>query len=284
MSREKTKSFSGGGSGRSTAQRQGRKAHGHVRRPLLSSRKKVVLSLLAVAVAAGLFVGFQSAMSNWDRIMAASQEFIARQIDARVKTVMVSGAVHAAPAELKKALDLKRGDSLVGFDARTAREKLEDLAWVESAGVVRTLPSTVKIDIREHEPLARLEHQGSVWIMARDGHLVTKNYDGFEHLPVLRGKGAKENAADLLALVAQYPQMAEKVISGVYVGECRWDVEFANGAIVKLPEQDPALALDYLQVLHQERDLLNVDGVMVDLRLPDRIVLRLPEGTHKDYM
>lgn len=261
-----------------------RKAHGHVRRPLFANRKMIALGVLALVLAAGVFTGLRAVVVNWDGLMAGTQEFIARQIDARVKTVMVSGAVNAEPANLRQALSLKRGDSLVGFDAQAARQSLEALGWVKSAGVVRVLPSTVKVEITEYEPLARLEHGGTVWIIAPDGHLITQDYDDFEHLPVLRGKGAKENAAGLFALLADYPEMGEDVIAAVYVGERRWDIEFASGAIAKLPEDRQTLAMDYLRVLQNERDLLDVAEVMVDLRLPDKIVLRLPEGSDNNYL
>lgn len=267
-----------------TTKGRSRKAHGHVRRPLLSSRRVLLLAALVLVGVVGVFMAGRAAVNNWDGIVAGTQEFIAKQIDARVKTVMVSGAVNAEPAHLREALKLNRGDSLVGFDAQSARKRLQELAWVKSAGVVRVLPSTVKVEITEFEPLARLEYQGDVWIIAPDGHMITKDYENFENLPVLRGKGARESAAALFELLGAYPEMAKEVIAGVYVGERRWDIEFTSGAIVKLPEENPRLAMNYLRVLQKERDLLDVAEVMVDLRLPDKIVLRLPEGSDNKYL
>lgn len=259
------------------------RAHGHVRRPLLSNRKVVFLATLAVLLAVGAFASTKAVIYNWAHISAGTQEFIARQIDARVKAIMVSGVAHTDPAALREALALEKGDSLVGFDARTARGKLEALDWVKSAGVVRILPSTVKVEVVEFTPLSRLEHDGDVWIIAPDGHLITKDFADFEHLPVLRGKGAKENAAHLFELLKQ-ANLAEKVIAGIYVGERRWDIEFASGAIVKLPEEDAQQALAYLQIIQDERHLLDVADVMIDVRVSNKIVLRLPDGSSNKYL
>ena len=259
------------------------RGHGHVRRPLLSNRKLLVFLLLFLMLSGGVFTGSKSVVNNWDAIFAGTQEFIARQIDARVKSVMVAGTQNAPPAKLRAALGVKHGDSLVGFDAQKARQRLEALDWVKSAGVVRILPSTVKVDIAEHTPLSRLEHQGDVWILGANGQLITKDYKNFESLPVLRGEAAQENAAALMKRLSQ-AGMKDKVIAGVFVGERRWDVEVASGAIVKLPEENIPQALAYLRVLHEQRNLLDVPDVMIDLRLPDKIVLRLPDGKDSDYL
>lgn len=260
-----------------------RKAHGHVRRPLLGNRRAVALLLVGVLVIGLGFFGVRSLVLNWSDLKQGTQEFIARQIDARVKTVMVSGAVNAEPGELREALGLKRGASLVGFDAQAARKSIEALPWVKIAGVVRVLPSTVKVDIEEHTPLARLEKDGDVWIVADDGHLITTDYENFENLPVLRGKAAKENAAPLFELLAEFSAL-EGITAGVYVGERRWDIEFTSGAIVKLPAENAKRALAYLLILQKERRILDVPDVMVDLRLENKIVLRLPEGLDNNYL
>ena len=254
-----------------------RKSRRQVRGPVFASRRTTVLLVAGLLVAGLGIFGVRALVVNWADVTQSTQELIAKQIDARVKTVMVSGTLNAQPAELRTALGLKKGASLVGFDAQAARERIQALDWVQTAGVVRVLPSTVKVEIEEYTPLARLEEAGDVWIIAEDGHQITKDYENFEELPVLRGKGAKENAADLFEHLAAFPEL-KGLIAGVYVGERRWDAEFASGAIVKLPAENVNRALEYLHLLNQERRILDVADVVVDLRLENKIVLRLPEG------
>ena len=259
------------------------KAHGHVRRPLLGNRQLMSFLVLFVVLGGGVFVGTRTVVHNWDSIFAGAQEFIARQIDARVKSVMVSGTNHTQPAQLREALGVARGDSLVGFDAQQARRKLEALDWVKSAGVVRILPSTLEVDITEFVPLSRIKYNRDVWILGTNGQLITKEFEGFEDLPVVRGKGAQENTLKLFTLLAE-AGLLDKMIAAYYVGERRWNVEFKSGVIAKLPQEDVAQAVAYLRVLQEERALVDVPDVMVDLRLPDKIVLRLPDGAERDFL
>lgn len=261
-----------------------KKAHGHVRKPLFGQRRFVVLAFMCIVLGFGAIFTGSFMIASWPNIVVSTEEFIAKKIDARVKTIMVAGVEHVAPAALKESLGLKRGTSLVGFDAQAARQRIQALDWVRSASVVRVLPSTVKVDIQEHTPLARLDQGGKVWVMADDGRLITPEQEGFESLPVLRGAGAENNARGLFEVLAQHPEMAKKVVGAVFVGERRWDVEFLEGSAVKLPQEHTSQALAYLGVLQQERQVLDVPGVVVDLRIQDRIVLRLPVGANKKLL
>jgi cell division protein FtsQ len=66
--------------------------------------------------------------------------------------------------------------------------------------------------------------------------------------------------------------------AAVLVAERRWDLHLENGVTVKLPEKNVRQALATLVKLDAEQQLLARDVVVIDLRLPDRVTVRLPEG------
>src|SRR5262249_58688594 len=51
-----------------------------------------------------------------------------------------------------------------------------------------------------------------------------------------------------------------------------------NGIDVRLPETDVAPALERLVALDNEKNLITRDIVAIDLRLPDRVTVRLSEA------
>jgi cell division protein FtsQ len=65
-----------------------------------------------------------------------------------------------------------------------------------------------------------------------------------------------------------------RVTAAVRVNQRRWNLRLASGADVLLPEGHEAAALERLVTLHQENQVLDRQLVAVDLRLPDRMVLR----------
>jgi cell division protein FtsQ len=248
-----------------------------VRRLRLPSPRQAAWSLVVAALCGCAAVAGMYAQQNWGTLSADAEEFVARQIGAKVEKILVSGVVNTSQADLLTALALKKGDTLVGFSASAARDRVEALDWVESASVVRELPSTVRIDIIEKKPLALLAMNDGDWIIDREGQLISPANDDFGHLPLLRGKGAAEQASALFALLAEIPEVMKNLQGATYVGDRRWDVQFVNEITVMLPEENPAKALRLLATLAQVRKIFDARGTVVDLRAPDRVVLRQPK-------
>jgi cell division protein FtsQ len=83
----------------------------------------------------------------------------------------------------------------------------------------------------------------------------------------------------VLALLAAYPALKRRLAAIIRVSERRWDLKFANGVIVRLPEQGTARALATLNRLQGRERLLDRAVSVVDLRLPDRLVVRTAPET-----
>ena len=87
---------------------------------------------------------------------------------------------------------------------------------------------------------------------------------------------AKDN--DFLAVIDRYPDIRSQLRASILVAERRWNLRLANGIDVRLPETDVVAALDRLLALDRDKRLLSRDITMVDLRLPDRVSVRLSDA------
>ena len=67
--------------------------------------------------------------------------------------------------------------------------------------------------------------------------------------------------------------------AAVRVGERRWNLRLDNGVEVRLPEEGAEAALAELVRLAREQDILSRDIKAIDLRFPDRLIVKLPEAT-----
>jgi cell division protein FtsQ len=65
--------------------------------------------------------------------------------------------------------------------------------------------------------------------------------------------------------------------AAVLVAERRWNVVLKNGIDVRLPETEVEQALSTLVTLDRNNKLLSRDITVVDLRLPDRVTVRLSD-------
>jgi len=209
--------------------------------------------------------------------------FVAKATGATVQSVSVEGVVYTGKDELQQALGLVKGDSLVGFDASAARTRIEALPWVRLASVDRELPANVRVTVYEYIPLARVVADGAIWVVNQEGDKIVTDADNrFAGLPLLEGEGAATAAGQLFATLSAWTQLISQLREAKYVGERRWDLKFVSGVTVQLPEMTaeygPNDALPVLAKLEETRHVLTLSAGEVDLRLPDRVVLRIPDS------
>jgi cell division protein FtsQ len=197
-----------------------------------------------------------------------------------VQAVIVDGRQNTPLPLIREALGVSRGDAMLGFSPEAARQRLESIPWVAQAHVERHLPATIVVRLEERRPFAIWQNQGRFVIVDRQGKTVaTDGLDQFGPLPLIVGPGADQAAAALYDLLAAETEVAERVQAMVRVGERRWNLRLHSGADVLLPEAAEAAAIKRLAELQQEAKLLDRPLAAIDLRLPDRLVVRANRET-----
>jgi cell division protein FtsQ len=174
---------------------------------------------------------------------------------------------------------LQLSGSLLGYDVRGAQERVGKLPWVARATVRKFYPSTLSVAIEERQPFALWQRDGKVFVIDDTGtEIVALEQARFGKLPFMVGEGANSKAAEFFIEILAEPDISAQMRAAVLVAGRRWDLHLDNGVTVKLPEKNLRQALAQLVKLNAEQELLSRDVVVVDLRLPDRVTVRLPEG------
>ena len=169
--------------------------------------------------------------------------------------------------------------SLLFLDAAKTRARLLTNPWIAEATVLKLYPGRLRIGIVERRPFALWQRDGAVSLIAADG-VVLERYvpPAFATLPLLVGKGAERAGHDFIEIIKRYPDIARYVEASVLVADRRWNLHLKGGIEVLLPEERPADALQTLAELDRSKHLLTRDIVAVDLRLPDRVTVRLSDA------
>ena len=198
------------------------------------------------------------------------------QLGLRVHDVVIEGQQKTPEPLLWAALALHSGDPILSFSLADARARIETINWVQSASVERRLPGTIVVQLTERRPFAVWQNQGRFVLIDRNGQTVSDSDVGAfaSQVPLVVGPGAPGAAAALLDTLAAYPLVLSRLQAAVRVGERRWNLRLNNGADVLLPEGAEAPALAKLMELQKTYALLDRPLQVVDLRLPDRLVLR----------
>lgn len=192
-----------------------------------------------------------------------------------LQTVEVHGRGETRQADVLRALGAPRGAALLGLDIDAMRERLAALPWIVSAEVERRYPDRLVVTVTEAEPLALWQRQQKLFLVSRTGKVIeTADLRKYAKLLVIVGDNAPERAEGLFDLLAREPELKERVTAAVFVGKRRWNLRFDNGVDVKLPEENPGAAWSRLADLQSQHGILEKDVRIIDLRLPDQVVLR----------
>lgn len=195
-----------------------------------------------------------------------------------VRHVEVTGLKHMAKLPVYGAALNGPTNSMLLVDLDDIRAKLRTLPWVADASVARRLPDTLVIDIVERKPLAIWQYRRQLRVVDREGHVLTdEGMERFATLPLIVGPRANEQAHPLMAMLAEFPEVQQRVDSATWIGDRRWDLRLKSGETLALPEGYAAAkgALKQFEKMEQANGLLDRGFVRFDLRLPDRMVVRI---------
>ena len=197
-----------------------------------------------------------------------------------VNDVRVEGRETTDPETILTALGAGPGTPILAVSPKRAKEQLEALPWVGSAVVERRLPDTLYVRLVERKPLALWQHSGKIELIDREGAVIPVSHlDRFAKLPLVVGDNAASHAAELLDILATEPDLAARVSAAIRVGDRRWNLRIDNAIDVLLPADSPASAWAQLANLERSSAILKRDVQVVDVRLPDRLVVRVnPEA------
>ena len=216
-----------------------------------------------------------TALSNTRNALANSAGF-------RITAVAINGRKQLTQDEVLAIGGVNGRSSRRFLDAATVRDKLKANPWIGEATVQKFYPGQLQIDIVERSAFALWQQDGRLSVISDDGAVLEPYVSHrFKGLPLVVGKSAEVRARDFLALLERYPQVRSVMKAAVLVGERRWNLRLKDGLDVRLPENDVGNALAALTRLDRDDRLFSRDITAIDMRLPDRLTVRLSEDAAK---
>lgn len=249
------------------------------RRPPLWRRPRVRAAAAGLAAVALIGAGWQawhggSIETAWVRIQETA---IAQSVAAglAIDEVFLEGRRVTPREDVIAALGIERGASILDIDPRAARQRLEALGWIKRASVERRLPDMVHVRIEERQPLALWQHQGKLALIDREGQVILRDgVEKFARLPLLVGAQAPAAASEIIDQIAMVAGLTDIVEAAIHVSGRRWNLRLKGDIEVRLPEENVGQALIRLGKMRQKDGLLERNVIAVDLRQPDRLIVR----------
>ena len=166
-------------------------------------------------------------------------------------------------------------------DLALVRERLLKYPWVKDARVSRRLPNTLRIFIIEREAAAIWQSHGQLMLVDPAGvPLEPVSTDAMPDLPLLIGEGANAQEPARRKLLDEAPSLRPLVKAATWIGNRRWDLTFASGEKLQLPEgeESAAKSLRKFAELDAAQGLLRKGTIRFDMRVSGNMVMQRPSG------
>jgi cell division protein FtsQ len=231
----------------------------------------VARAVFCAQVGAGLLVVLAVLWLAYGRVMGSAR--------LKVEKLEVRGSHFLSEGEVRELLGPAVGENILRLDIAALKARLRASPWVADATVVRTLPDTLKVEIRERVPLAVAE-MDRLYLMDGDGGLIDVYgpRTGVFDLPIVRGlkttegDARREQAQRAGGLLSDLAELASEV-SEVFVdaaGPLRVVLR-GGGEVLLLGE--PPYRQRFLTFLSLRKDLAErvPNAEYFDLRFHGRI-------------
>ena len=194
--------------------------------------------------------------------------------------VIVTGRNRTTMKEIQAAAGLQRGDNMLRLDVFEIKRRLEELPWVARAEVRRSFfPNVVFIRLTEREVRAIWQINEKFYPIDGEGKVINADFRTREPILLIVGAGAPENMAPLLEAIGKYDaDYIRRIKVANFISKRRWNLildDIREGITIKLPEDDIAGAWKKLLKLNETKGILKRKLTIIDLRLPEKIVVKL---------
>jgi cell division protein FtsQ len=120
-----------------------------------------------------------------------------------VRVLEVHGNARRSADEIIKQAGVAAGQNIFTTDLEAARAAVLDDPWIETAALLRRLPSTITIDVTEREAAALVAVGPDLYLSTRQGELFKKpEFLDPADLPVVTGIGPDNVAIDRAGVVS----------------------------------------------------------------------------------
>lgn len=237
--------------------------------------RAVVISICAGVAVLALVLATGARAERIGQSVSHGVDQITTGMGLKLRRVHITGASAEATPSIQRALAVQSGQPITSLDIDALQASVQSVGWVKEARVVRLLPDTLIVEVKEHDRLAVWQTRGQTYVIDGEGRAIPGADAGrYPNLPLVVGAGADKAAADILPLLAERPRLMSRVDALVRVDERRWDLRLRDGGIIQLPAVKQEAALIQLDALDQRERLLELGFARIDLRTEGQVAVR----------
>ncbi len=188
----------------------------------------------------------------------------------KIKNFEFSGLDNFNYLNFKKKIIDTNSKNIFFLQKNDIKKIVDKYNMIENIYVFKKYPSTLRIEIKNTKFLANTLNDGKFFLIGSNGKLI-ESKEINEDLPKVFGKFSYENFFKIKQEIDQSSINYEDIKNLFFFPSKRWDIEFKDGLLLRLPTQNVDLALkNSFQVLNS-KNFKNIKSI--DLRILNQIII-----------
>ena len=190
----------------------------------------------------------------------------------KIKNIVIENNFLIDKNEIKEKLNNIYEKNIFFVSGKDIEEPLKGSNFLKEIEVKRKYPNTLIIKIFETEPVAILFKGKTKYLLDSSSNLISFQNDiNINGLPSIFGEKAEDNFVHFFNQLKKNNFPYSQVKKFYYFPVGRWDLEFQNNRIIKLPDNNIENAINKSIELLERDDFKNYN--VIDLRVDGKIIV-----------
>ncbi len=245
--------------------------------PLFRVTIRVGLPAFVITLAVGLYLSDQTRRDAFGQSVTALKSKVEQRPEFLVSLLSIDGASPELADAVRAKLVLKLPQSSFDLDLAAVQATAQQLDAVAGAEVKVRSGGVLQVTITERVPAWVWRTDTGLMLVDASGHRVAGLAQRADRadLPLIAGDGADKAVLEAAQILAAAGPLMSRYRGLVRISDRRWNLVLDRDQTILLPTENPVEALEGLLALNQAEDILARDLTSIDLRYPQRPVLRL---------
>ena len=248
--------------------------------PLFRVTMRVGMPAFFLTLALGIYLSDPVRRENFAGVMVAAKDKVTERPMFMVNLLSIDGASPELADAVRQKLNLHLPQSSLALDLDAVRVQAEKLDAVASAVVRLGAGNVLQVGITERQPAWVWRIGQGLMLLDADGHRIAGLPSRADRadLPLVAGDGADAAVKEATAILQAASSLLPRVRGLIRISDRRWDLMLDRDQRILLPADGPVAAVEGLLALDKAENILARDLVVIDLRNPQRPVLRLAQS------
>ena len=188
----------------------------------------------------------------------------------KINKINISGIQGIEKKILLKNIENLNLTNIFFLNASEISRIIDSNTFIENYKIFKKYPSTLNIEIKETNFLAKINLDNQLFYVGSNGRLIDLNFTK-ENLPYIFGKPEIDEFLEFKKIIDNSKILYKEIISFYYFPSKRWDIKLKNNILIKLPKNETKKSLNDVVKFLDENDLNNIN--IVDARIKNQIIL-----------